>query len=183
MTLLVESGCFEGLGVSKNNGTPQIINFNRVFHYKPSILRCFPLFLGFNNVQHPFLSCLGTFEPTDQLARVNNRGWSRWLIANSQSPTIMDVNGSFSQEPNLQKLVHVFLFFGQFPIPNYSTQKVSCKMYQDVVRSMYTCLFWTAGCVKPIQFVFYDVDKLFWLTFADGSLDSMAVSIVTLASS
>ena len=37
----------------------------------------FPLFLGFNNVQHPSLSCLGTFEPTDQLARVNNRGWSR----------------------------------------------------------------------------------------------------------
>ena len=26
------------MGVSKNSGTPQIINFNRVFHYKPSIL-------------------------------------------------------------------------------------------------------------------------------------------------
>ncbi len=26
------------MGVSKNNGTPQIIHFNRVFHYKPSIL-------------------------------------------------------------------------------------------------------------------------------------------------
>ena len=26
------------LGVSENSGTPQIIHFNRVFHYKPSIL-------------------------------------------------------------------------------------------------------------------------------------------------
>ena len=26
------------MGVSKNRGTPQIIHFNRVFHYKPSIL-------------------------------------------------------------------------------------------------------------------------------------------------
>ena len=26
------------LDVSENSGTPQIINFNRVFHYKPSIL-------------------------------------------------------------------------------------------------------------------------------------------------
>ena len=43
------------LGVSKNNCTPQIINFNRVFYYKPSILgypyfletpRCFVFFLG-----------------------------------------------------------------------------------------------------------------------------------------
>ena len=25
------------MGVSENNGTPQIIHFNRVFHYKPSI--------------------------------------------------------------------------------------------------------------------------------------------------
>ena len=34
------------LGVSKNRGkTPQIIHFNRVFHYKPSILEVFPLFL------------------------------------------------------------------------------------------------------------------------------------------
>ena len=26
------------MAVSKNSGTPQIIHFNRVFHYKPSIL-------------------------------------------------------------------------------------------------------------------------------------------------
>ena len=32
------------LGVSKNRGNPQIIHFNRVFHYKPSILG-YPLFL------------------------------------------------------------------------------------------------------------------------------------------
>ena len=31
------------MGVSKNNGTPQISNFYRVFHYKPSILG-FPYF-------------------------------------------------------------------------------------------------------------------------------------------
>ena len=34
------------MGVSKNRGkTPQIINCNRPFHYKPSILGVFPLFL------------------------------------------------------------------------------------------------------------------------------------------
>ena len=33
------------MGVSKNNGTPQIIHFNRVFHYKSSILGVLPLFL------------------------------------------------------------------------------------------------------------------------------------------
>ena len=27
------------MGVSLNGGTPQIIHFDRVFHYKPSILR------------------------------------------------------------------------------------------------------------------------------------------------
>ena len=32
------------MDVSKNNGTPQIIHFNKVFHYKPSILGCFPIF-------------------------------------------------------------------------------------------------------------------------------------------
>ena len=32
------------LGVSKNNGTPQISHFNRAFHYKPSILGETPLF-------------------------------------------------------------------------------------------------------------------------------------------
>ncbi len=39
------------MGVSKNRGEPpQIIHFNRVFPYKPSILGIFPLFL----VQHPY---------------------------------------------------------------------------------------------------------------------------------
>ena len=34
------------MGVSKNRGTPRIINFNRVFHYKPSIFGGLPpLFL------------------------------------------------------------------------------------------------------------------------------------------
>ena len=33
----------DDLDVSLNGGTPQIIHFNRVFHYKPSILR-YPYF-------------------------------------------------------------------------------------------------------------------------------------------
>ena len=34
------------MGVSENSGfSPQIIHFNRVFHYKPSILGVFPPFL------------------------------------------------------------------------------------------------------------------------------------------
>ena len=33
-------GCFQ-----KYRENPQIIHFNRVFHYKPSILGVFPLFL------------------------------------------------------------------------------------------------------------------------------------------
>ena len=40
--------CVEDMGVSKNCGTPksyQIIHFNRLFHYKPSIWGGFPLFL------------------------------------------------------------------------------------------------------------------------------------------
>ncbi len=41
-SLLITSGCW-----TKNRGkTPQIIHFNRVFHYKPSILVVFPLFFG-----------------------------------------------------------------------------------------------------------------------------------------
>ena len=38
------------MDVSENSGTPQIIQFNRVFHYKPSILGETPLFLDF----HPY---------------------------------------------------------------------------------------------------------------------------------
>ena len=38
--------CRNFLNVSENRGfSPQIIHFNRVFHYKPSILGVFPLFL------------------------------------------------------------------------------------------------------------------------------------------
>ena len=37
------------MGVSKNSGTPQIIHFNRVFHYKPSILG-YPYFW-----KHPYI--------------------------------------------------------------------------------------------------------------------------------
>ena len=40
--------------VSENSGTPQIIHFNRVFHYKPSILR-YPYFW-----KHPYGQWNGT---------------------------------------------------------------------------------------------------------------------------
>ncbi len=33
------------MDVSKNNGTPKSFHFNMGFHYKPSILGVFPLFL------------------------------------------------------------------------------------------------------------------------------------------
>ncbi len=51
---LVTQYNFPHLGVSKNRGTPkypQIIHFNRVFHYKQSILGAHPYFW----VQHPSL--------------------------------------------------------------------------------------------------------------------------------
>ena len=41
------------MGVSKNNGTPQIIHFNRVYHYKPSILGT-PIF-GNIHMFHKFM--------------------------------------------------------------------------------------------------------------------------------
>ena len=41
------------MGVSKNNGNyPQIIQFNRDFPYKSSILGCFPIF-GNTQIYHP----------------------------------------------------------------------------------------------------------------------------------
>ena len=47
------------MGVSKNNGTPQIIHFNRVFHYKPSILGI-PLFFGNTHiVKYHFIGWFG----------------------------------------------------------------------------------------------------------------------------
>ena len=42
------------MGVSKNNGTPQIIHFNKVFHYKPSILE---YTLIFGNIHMENLGC------------------------------------------------------------------------------------------------------------------------------
>ena len=40
------------MGVSKNRGAPQIIHFNRVFPYKPSIL-------GYHHFwKHPYVKCL-----------------------------------------------------------------------------------------------------------------------------
>ena len=44
------------MGVSKNNGIPQIIHFNRVFHYKPSILG-YPSFW-----KHPYVKEAGCPE-------------------------------------------------------------------------------------------------------------------------
>ena len=48
--------CVEDMGVSKNCGTPksyQIIHFNMVFHYKPSIWGGFPLFFGNTHMFEP----------------------------------------------------------------------------------------------------------------------------------
>ena len=45
-----QSICDGDMGVSGNSGTPQIIHFNRVFHYKPSILG-YPYFR-----KHPYKS-------------------------------------------------------------------------------------------------------------------------------
>ena len=42
------------MGVSKNRGTPQIINFNMGFHYKPSILG-YPYFW-----KHPYILIYAT---------------------------------------------------------------------------------------------------------------------------
>ena len=39
ITLIVSRKWYPYMGVSLNGGTPQIIHFNRGFHYKPSILR------------------------------------------------------------------------------------------------------------------------------------------------
>ena len=50
------------MGVSENSGTPKIIHFNRVFHYKPSILgvplffetpKCIPKVFFPNSMTHP----------------------------------------------------------------------------------------------------------------------------------
>ena len=51
---------YPDVGVSKNSGkTPQIIHFNRVFHYKPSILGPTPIFgnihVGSSNCSLNFL--------------------------------------------------------------------------------------------------------------------------------
>ena len=41
------------MGVSLNGGFSQIIHFNRVFHYKPSILGCFPIFGNIHMANFP----------------------------------------------------------------------------------------------------------------------------------
>ena len=61
------------MDVSENNGTPKIIHFNRVFHYKPSILG-YPYFWKppynhKNPNQYPLLGNMFFFE---------NPGLSRW---------------------------------------------------------------------------------------------------------
>ena len=44
------------MGVSKNRGgPPQIIHFNKVFHYKPSILGGFPLFFGLTPIYNTIM--------------------------------------------------------------------------------------------------------------------------------
>ena len=58
------------MGVSKNRGTPQIIHFNRGFHYKPSILEyhCF----GKHPYNQPFINALLFFRATSQYDHSKN---------------------------------------------------------------------------------------------------------------
>ena len=64
------------MGVSKNRGNPQIIHFNRVFHYKPSILGFSPYFW-----KHPYHETL--MHPSDYQT-LNCQHWQaspRWPSA------------------------------------------------------------------------------------------------------
>ena len=63
----------QDMGVSKNRAfSPQIIHFNRVFHYKPSILGSFPPIFGNIHIAHLSYVCLGCHT-----YRVSF-GWKSW---------------------------------------------------------------------------------------------------------
>ncbi len=75
------------MGISKNNGTPQIIHFNRVFHYKPSILGT-PIF---GNIHIMYIEYAGISHQVNTvlkekllLLKVPNRwrleGWVIWIL-------------------------------------------------------------------------------------------------------
>ena len=57
------------MDVSENSGTPQIIHFNRVFHYKPSILDHFGVSLFLEtpicHVEHAMLPAPPEIKPTN----------------------------------------------------------------------------------------------------------------------
>ena len=73
--------CFPGnMGVSKNNGfSPHIIKFNRVFHYKPSILG-YPYFWKHPHLGSNFKSSLDFLYDT-----VKMRTWGKKSFRKSQS--------------------------------------------------------------------------------------------------
>ena len=66
------------MGVSENSGTPQIIHFNRVFHYKPSIL-------GYHYFRkHPYRFSLG-FPDSQSKQPIELCGWM-WAPVRSLKP-------------------------------------------------------------------------------------------------
>jgi len=73
------------MGVSENNGTPQIIHFNRVFHYKPSILG-YPYFwkhpdiLSTVNVGHSDLDFLPISAPNLRHLWPSKLPWQPWRL-------------------------------------------------------------------------------------------------------
>ena len=79
------------MGVSLNGGTPQTIHFNRVFHYKPSILGyCNPIF---GNIQMLFMLTNrrhGIFQPWlakfDMMRRKKNEDYRKlWHITHGDA--------------------------------------------------------------------------------------------------
>ncbi len=72
------------MGVSKNRGTPQIIHFNRVFHYKPSILG-YPIFGNTHMLQSWCIDCSG------QLPEPNFAHIAAWVETHLQKRWICSI--------------------------------------------------------------------------------------------
>ena len=86
------------IGVSKNSGTPQIIHFNRVFHYKPSILG-YPYFW-----KHPYLPRLRrVFYRTRDITQLPDGCGGRFSIA------VGEIWGFFPQKRQEKTVVKVTL--------------------------------------------------------------------------
>ncbi len=65
ISLLCPVECRKHMGVSKNRGTPKssiYIHFSRVFHYRPSILVVFPVFLETPILENSTIQGFATFS-------------------------------------------------------------------------------------------------------------------------